>query len=364
MSVTLTHEERVAALRRFDYDAHEAQFLCIAALHSGYFLRRQYLGFMRRSRGWRDSALIEKLKANLHCRTTMYRENRVVYHLAAKPLYDALGEPDNRNRRERQPSTIKNKIMGLDFVLDHPQHQYLATEREKLDYFVRTLKIAPENLPTRWYQSPRGRGATAKHFVDKFPMFLSVPQGAALPVVHFCYVDEGLQSTDGLATYLSQYSRLTAALADFRVIYIAQHQELFGSAQRVFDAFCGELGGRSGAVTDPETRQLLEHFEARQQFEARDFSRFDTARLIRYREEKKRFSGEHFEALYTRWGTGGAAAVLEVLHPGQAVKEPAAERFSTCVVEYDYDLFGTLTARPQKAANQNAHQNADIVIDQ
>src|SRR5262249_38181214 len=143
----------------------------------------------------------------------------------------------NRNRRERQPSTIKNKIMGLDFVLDNPHHQYLATERERLDYFVRTLKIAPEDLPTRWDQSPRGRGATAKHFVDKFPMFFSVAESlAGTPVVHFCYVDEGLQSTDGFATYLSQYSRLLAGLADFRVVYIAQHQELFGSARRVFDA--------------------------------------------------------------------------------------------------------------------------------
>jgi hypothetical protein len=144
MTAILTNEERIAALQKFGYDVQEAEFLCVATLHSGYFLRRQFLAFMQRSRGWRDSALIEKLKANRHCRTTMYRENRMVYHLAAKPLYDALGERDNRNRRERQPSTIKNKIMGLDFVLDHPQHEYLSTEREKLDYFLGNLKIAPD----------------------------------------------------------------------------------------------------------------------------------------------------------------------------------------------------------------------------
>src|SRR5262249_3527107 len=155
-------------LRKFGYDRPESEFLCLAALHSGYFLRRQYLSFIRGTKGWKDVVLLNKLKANRHCRTTLYRQNRMIYHLAAKPLYDALGERDNRNRRERQPSTIKNKIMGLDFVLDNPHHQYLATERERLDYFVRTLKIAPEDLPTRWYQSPRGRGATAKHFVDKF----------------------------------------------------------------------------------------------------------------------------------------------------------------------------------------------------
>src|SRR5881397_1909280 len=142
----MTTPERIAALQNFGYDADEAHFLCIAALHSGYFLRRQFLAFMRRSRGWRDSLLIDRLKTNQHCRITMYRQNRMVYHLAAKPLYDALDERDNRNRRERQPSTIKNKIMGLDFVLDHPQHQYLATEREKLDHFLGILQIPREEL--------------------------------------------------------------------------------------------------------------------------------------------------------------------------------------------------------------------------
>jgi hypothetical protein len=29
--------------------------------------------------------------------------------------------------------------MGLDFVLAHPQYQYLATEHEKLDFFCSTL---------------------------------------------------------------------------------------------------------------------------------------------------------------------------------------------------------------------------------
>ena len=128
--------ERIATLQTFGYDRDEARFLCIAALQSGYFLRRQFLSFIGGTKGWKDVALIKKLRANRHCQITVYRHNRMVYHLSAKPLYIALGEPDNRNRREHQPSTIKNKLMGLDFVLEHPAHHYLATEREKLDYFI------------------------------------------------------------------------------------------------------------------------------------------------------------------------------------------------------------------------------------
>lgn len=356
MTAAMTNEERITALQRFGYDAEEAEFLCVAALHSGYFLRRQYLGFIRGTKGWKDVVLVNKLKANQHCRITMYRHNRMVYHLSAKPLYAALGERDNRNRRERQPSTIKNKLMSLDFVLDHPQHNYLATEQEKLDYFLGTLKLSPANLPTRLYQSPRGRGTTAKHFVDKYPMFLSIPPGGTTPVVHFCYVDEGLQSTDGFATYLSQYSRLLNALPDFRVIYTAQHHGLLGSARRVFEAFEAEESGRASAPIDSATRELLDHFEARQQYEARDFSQFDTTGLIRYREDKKHFAGERVEALYERWRAHRAAGVLEVLQPDQPAKEVPVERFSTCVLEYDYDLFGTLTMGPARASDQTQTQ--------
>lgn len=352
----MTNGERVTALRRFGYDAEEAAFLCTAALHSGYFLRRQFLGFIRGTKGWKDVALVNKLKANQHCRITMFRHNRIVYHLSAKPLYDAIGERDNRNRRERQPSTIKNKLMGLDFVLDHAQYDYLATEREKLDYFIRTLRLPPETLPTRWYQSPRGRASTPKHFVDKYPMFLAVPAGGTAPVVHFSYVDEGLQTTDGFATYLSQYSRLLKALCDFRVIYIAQYHDLLGSARRVFEAFEGHESGRTSRSIEPETQDLLDYFEARQRYEARDFSQFDTGGLIRYRDDKKRFAGERFEALYEQWQAGGAAAVLEVSQPGQPVKDVPARPFSTCVLEYDYDLFGTLTKGPEPASDQTQTQ--------
>jgi hypothetical protein len=352
----MTTSERIAALQNFEYDAEEAHFLCVAALHSGYFLRRQFLRFIHGTKGWKDVILVKNLKANKHCRINVYRHNRMVYHLAAKPLYDALGEKDNRNRRERQPSTIKNKLMGLDFVLDHPQHQYLATEREKLDYFVETLNLTPEDLPTRWYQSPRGHGTTAKHFVDKFPLFLSVPPAGTTPVVHFCYVDEGMQTTDGFATHLDQYSHLLAALPDFRVVYIAQHSGLFASVRRVFDAFLARESRSPDVPLDPTARELLAHFEARRQYEMRDFSQFDTTSLISYREDRKRFAGEHCEALYERWRAGGHAAVLAVLHPGQEAKEVPVERFTTCALEYDYDLFGTLTSAPENTSEKTQAQ--------
>jgi len=37
--IPLTNEARHEALQRFGYTEREARFLCLAALHGGYFLR-------------------------------------------------------------------------------------------------------------------------------------------------------------------------------------------------------------------------------------------------------------------------------------------------------------------------------------
>ena len=87
----MTPLERIEALRNFGYDLEEARFLCTAALHSGFFLRRQFLSFINGMKGWKDVVLLNKLKANGHCRVTFFRHSRMVYHLSAKPLYEALG---------------------------------------------------------------------------------------------------------------------------------------------------------------------------------------------------------------------------------------------------------------------------------
>ena len=333
----MTGEGRIAALEAFGYDIQEARFLCLAALHGGYFVRRQYLAFVGGTKGWKDVALLQKLEANGHVRSTAYRHNHRVHHLCSKPFYAALGEADNRNRRERRPLTIKTKLMALDFVLAHPAYTYLAAEREKLDYFVGRLGIARAKLPTRWYHATSGGEAAAKHFVDKFPIFLA--EGVRSPVVGFAYIDEGQQSTQGFATHLRQYGPLLAEISAWQVMYVAARQRLFEKARAAFEAFATTL---HQAPSDPETRELHEYFRARQKYEARDFAGFDTARLVRYRQEKTQFAGGHYEALYRQWLEQGDEA-LAASASGTPPAAPQLE-FSTYLLEHDYDLFGTLTS--------------------
>src|SRR4051794_3363080 len=99
----LTDPERIAALQRFGYSTREAEFLILAGLHGGYFLRRQYGAFLGKPLGGTAAAFIDKAIATGHITVGTYANNTQVYHLGARPFYAALGQEDNRNRRRRQP---------------------------------------------------------------------------------------------------------------------------------------------------------------------------------------------------------------------------------------------------------------------
>src|SRR5690606_31078576 len=104
-------------------------FLSLAALHSGYFVRRQYNRFVGCKHGTTVIQLVERTAANRHTRTAVFPNNTGVYHLCSRPFYQALGDPNNRNRRRRSPLAVKTKLMALDFVLVNPNLTYLATEK-------------------------------------------------------------------------------------------------------------------------------------------------------------------------------------------------------------------------------------------
>ena len=98
---------------------------------------------MLSSLGLRPSFILDNFSHMTH------QLNTKLYHLCSRPFYAAIGEEDNRNRRERPPFAIKNRVMGLDFVLGHSENHYLATEREKVRYFTETLGIDLAALPTK-----------------------------------------------------------------------------------------------------------------------------------------------------------------------------------------------------------------------
>jgi len=326
----MTNDERIAAIRRFGYTGREAAFLCLAALHGGYFLRRQYDAFLQRRCGGNTARLIEKAVFQNHVSVHESANLTQIYHVRAQRFFDAIGDEDSRNRRWRQPYTVKVKLMGLDFVLAHRQHHYLATEIEKLDYFVGTLGLKHSYLPQRTYPSRSGPTTTTRYFVDKFPLFLAGASSAAVPVVSFCYVDGSIGKPSGFDTYMAQYRALFGRLADVRVIYVGADQHMFPKAGRIFRRFY-----RNGA------ERLREHFRARDLFERRETASFGKSGLDLLREELMEFGGPEYEAVYQRWQQQGDCVLGGDRHP----LDDRSGDFATYRLDHDYKLFGDLSRK-------------------
>ena len=338
----MTNSERIEALTALGYTEREAAFLCLAALHGGYFLRRQYCDFIGKEPGGTAAALIEKLLAQQHAAAITAFNNTKIYHLGSRPLFQAIGEPDNRNRREHSPALIKSRLLGLDFVLARGGYRYLATEREKLDYFSGTLGIALSALPYKRYFSLKTTSTTTRYFVDKYPIFLS---DINLSAPAFCFVDQGAATLSGFETYLDQYSSLWRLLSDFHIIYVADTKRLFARAERCFFAFLSQLEGAGNDRDVRLSKRMLQHFEARRLYEKSELGSFSRAKLIQLRNETEEFSGREYQALYERWKTVQVQASPELSGPNARLPVSVKATFSTFLVEHRYDFFGETSSR-------------------
>ena len=332
----MTNEERIVALQSYGYTHRQATFLCTVALHSGYFLRRQYHRFLGQKPGASAERLIQRGVAKGHIRIHASANRTLIYHLGAHSVYEALADDHNPNQRWRQPFSVKTKLMGLDFVLAHPQYQYLATEDEKLDFFCCTLGLKRDCLFTREYRSPHPDGQMRiRYFADRFPIFVTSAATDSQPMVSLCYVDGARAKPSGFETYLEHHHDLFSRLSSFEVVYIAIDQQMLPKAERIF-ARC--FRAPSCICEDPLPPRLREHFQIREQFERHGSRCLDQERLDCFRDELEEYRGPEFEALYQQWKGEGSSGVRSAPSPEQI--RPV---FRAWRVADEYQLFGDLT---------------------
>ena len=328
--------DAIPVIERLGYSREEAEFLCLAAIHSGYFVRRQFNDFVGHGRGGAAQRFIEKLLGRHHARYTRYRLNHVIYHVRAKKIYNRLGQIDNRNRREKAPLTIKRKLMCLDFVLAHRKERFLATEFEKAAYFTGERGVAEGDLPVRRYVSHRTGAATNRYFVDKLPIYITAPgDPLSSPVVHFAYVDEGAETLQGFETFLNQYRQLLEKLGGFELVYVTTGTPRLQDAERTFRRAFTARSNAAGRPADSEVLRLLDFFKTRRKVDLKQLQGLNTGRIIRLREERKEFSGAEFEALYELWMHGGDRVLT-----GPETGLSDGVQFRAMLLAHDYDIFG------------------------
>jgi hypothetical protein len=137
----------IGIIEYFGYTEREASFLYLVAVHSGYFLRRQFDSFIDLKSGAIAQHFLLKAKRSGHIAALDFGQQRHVYHLCHKDFYRVLEDPDSQNRRRKSDGEIKLRLMALDYVLLHLADNFLESREAKAQFFTESLRIAPEDLP-------------------------------------------------------------------------------------------------------------------------------------------------------------------------------------------------------------------------
>ena len=290
-------ESSLENLVRLGYTEDEARFLCLAAIHSGYFSTRQFLQFTGSRSGEKSMAFSEKLHDKGHATARCFLRNGRVFHLFSRTVYRAIGRESLRHRRNHSLEYLRTRLVALDFVLAHLRYEYLETEADKLKYFCQQLDIPKELLPVKRYSGAIRGKATVRYFVDEFPMFLS-PAFPSPPVVTFTFPDPGLGSLDSFTTHLHAYGRLFEALAEARLVYISPRSTQFESARKAFLAVtCGP------PKRDPG-EEILRYFRLRKLWDERKYSQIKDNEMAFLNESEKRYARHRCQERYPSWRDG------------------------------------------------------------
>src|SRR5690348_9152866 len=278
-------ESQLVGLRAFGYTEVEAQFLYFVAVHSGYFTVRQFLDFAHAKSGKRNARFVEKLFRSGHATAQRYTRRSLIYHLCSRRIYEAIGKAHLRNRREHELDYIKERLLGLDFILANPEDRYFETPEEKRRYLIERFKLSESVF------SPSNENRKAITFSEGFPLCVAFPAPDYMPVVTFTYVDIEHRNLDRYIRHLRTYGLLFRQLPAFQFIYISTAQGLQQEAQELF-SFLVEGKGLS---------DLARYFDIETKWNSKKYSLVTENDLIFRNQVAKRFNGEIFDTLLLLW---------------------------------------------------------------
>lgn len=332
----MTFEDRVRALEPLGFTPPQTRFLVTVALHSGYCLRRQYMTFARIPYGKSTRAFFAKLvSSHLAERIPCRADRGHVYHLFPRRLYRAIGQEDNRNRRETSPALIARKVMLLDCVLGQRHAPWLATEADKVAYFSDTCGIPLLDLPQRCYRAHENATAsTTRYFVNKEPIYLTGD-----PVVaHFVHLVTDATG-QGFGQFLADHARVLGRLPCWAIVVTAP------AGEPGLRACPGVFARHARALPAlvPETRADLRwYFATRRRIESADFRQVSVTDINRFRTLRDTYTTVAHEALYGRWLVQGDRAFDGPTSTERDSARPASGRLLMQPLAHSYSQFCSL----------------------
>ena len=131
------------AIAAFGFTERQARFLLNVLLHSGVFVERQYCSFAGIVHGQKSTDFIKTLVERRFATpiTTGKLHRGRMLHVHYKPLWAAIGEPDNRFRKPTAQGRMIERVMLLDAVLDDREFVWPSAlaRSDKRRHFIRHL---------------------------------------------------------------------------------------------------------------------------------------------------------------------------------------------------------------------------------
>jgi hypothetical protein len=326
----------------------QTRFLVTVMLHAGVFVGRQYAAFAGITHGQKVHDFIEKLLVRRFVTPiALGSTGRTrIFHVHHKPLYMAIGETDNRNRRRVTIDRAIERLMVLDGVLADRSVTWLGSEREKRHHFKQHLgdRLRDDEYPRLVFG--KRPNVTVRYFPDK------------LPIGH----------DDDHRRHVFMYLARSGSPTDFRV-FILRHLELlnalgFWTVRVLFPRSLAESmeAYRKAAhelltkpLTPSEAEELI-WFLRQPQPLALDSSVADRAHL---QAARRAFRSPRFAAIRRHWIAEGSRAVFLAASP---VPRDALDRRRASVecleLPHAYELLFVLARQVARRRSQSRGDEA------
>lgn len=267
---------RVNALSHLGFTNRQHEFLVTVMVHTGCFLERQYCAFTGTVRGQNSREFMARLAARGFVRVIEpgpVRRGRL-YHIHHKPLYEAIGQADNRNRRLRIVGRMVERVMILDAILGDRRCWWLSPADDKRKFFclMRDNYLRPEDYPHIAFGS--GRQRTIRCFPDKLPIGVEKNENGHLVFVYLVNRRLPVDFRQFLIRHVSLLRfvrtwtlrllvprRFRRAVALYKA---AIREELWTpmnpSVSKMLETYFPERQARGGHLCDPDERYIREEF--------------------------------------------------------------------------------------------------------
>ena len=245
---------REDALEPFGWNPEDTAWVAMVCLNSGVFTRGQYSAFFRthRVRAHRFVQSLVDLKLALEEPIPVISpQNRATAcRITYKGIYRALEIPNVRHRRAGDPAVYLRRLLSLDYVIEHPQLEWLPTEDEKVE-FCTHYGVPHDRLPYRIYSGAAGK------VIRYFPLKLPVAGG---PVCTFVYVDPGNDTATELRHWGQAHEHVWTLLRKrgfkIHVAAVAINPDADERARNVLDEWARDREGvRAGSWREEELRE-------------------------------------------------------------------------------------------------------------